>query len=63
MLTTDTAYKLTREQSKNWIRFAVVREYPMGMPWEGIEEKSKSKGLPAPAWPTDFMSIGQTTTV
>jgi hypothetical protein len=44
LLTTDTAYKLTREQSKNWIRFAVVREYPMGMPWEGIEEKKQKQG-------------------
>ncbi len=44
LLTTDTAYKLTHEQSKNWIRFTVVREYPMGMPWEGIEEKKQKQG-------------------
>ena len=39
LLTIDRTYKLTKEQSKNWIRYAVVRDYPMGMPWEGIEEK------------------------
>ncbi len=36
LLTTDRTYKLTKEQSKNWIRYVVVRDYPMGMPWEGI---------------------------
>jgi hypothetical protein len=44
LLTSDTNYKLTREQSKNWVRFAVVRDYPMGMPWEGIEEKKQKQG-------------------
>jgi hypothetical protein len=39
LLTTNKSYKLTREQSKNWIRYTVVRDYPMGMPWEGLEEK------------------------
>ena len=44
LLTSDTNYKLTQEQSKNWVRFAVVRDYPMGMPWEGIEEKKQKQG-------------------
>ncbi len=44
LLTTDRTYKLTKEQSKNWIRYAVVRDYPMGMPWEGIEEKKQKQG-------------------
>jgi hypothetical protein len=44
LLTTNKSYKLTREQSKNWIRYAVVREYPMGMPWEGLEEKKQKQG-------------------
>ncbi len=26
LLTTDRTYKLTKEQSKNWIRYAVVRD-------------------------------------
>ncbi len=44
LLTTDRTYKLTKEQSKNWIRYTVVRDYPMGMPWEGIEEKKQKRG-------------------
>ncbi len=44
LLTTDSTYKLTKEQSKNWIRYAVVRDYPMGMPWEGIKEKKQKQG-------------------
>ncbi len=39
LLTIDRTYKLTKEQSKNWIKYALVRDYPMGMPWEGIKEK------------------------
>ena len=27
------------KQTKNWIRYTVVRVHPMGMPWEGIQEK------------------------
>ncbi len=45
LLTTDRTYKLTKEQSKNWIRYVVVRDYPMGMPWEGIEEKKQKQGI------------------
>ncbi len=44
LLTTDGTYKLTKEQSKNWIRYAMLRDYPMGMPWEGIEEKKQKRG-------------------
>jgi hypothetical protein len=35
VLLTDTDYKLTRSQSKKRITYAVVREFPAGMPWEG----------------------------
>jgi hypothetical protein len=44
LLANDKNYKLTREQTKNWIRYAVVRDYLMGMPWEGIEEKKQKQG-------------------
>jgi hypothetical protein len=44
LLTTHRTYKLTKEQSKNWIRYAVVRDYSMGMPWEGIKEKKQKQG-------------------
>ncbi len=51
LLLTNKDFKLTRSQSKKWIIYAVVREFPAGMPWEGAEEKSKSKELTAPGWP------------
>jgi hypothetical protein len=37
-------YKLTRSQSKKWITYAVVREFPAGMLWEGTEEKKQKQG-------------------
>jgi hypothetical protein len=27
-----------------WLKYAVVSEYPAGMPWEGAEEKKKKQG-------------------
>ncbi len=44
LLKTNKDYTLTREQTTNWIRYAVVRDFPAGMPWEGIEEKKQKKG-------------------
>ena len=44
LLANDKNYKLTRERTKNWISYVVVRDYPMGMPWEGIEEKKQKQG-------------------
>jgi hypothetical protein len=35
---------LTREQSKNWVKYVVVREFPMGILWEGTEEKKHRQG-------------------
>jgi hypothetical protein len=43
LLKTNKDYKLTREQTTNWIRYAVVRDFPAGMPWEGIKEINKSR--------------------
>ena len=37
-------YKLTRAQTKKWILYAVIREFPAGMPWEGTEEKKQKLG-------------------
>jgi hypothetical protein len=34
LLKNDKEYKLTREQSNNWIRYAVMRDFPAGMPWD-----------------------------
>ncbi len=44
LLLTNKDYKLTRSQSKKWILYAVVREFPAGMPWERVEEKKQKQG-------------------
>jgi hypothetical protein len=44
LIRTDSNYKLTKDQSKNWIDYAVTREFPPGMPWEDAEEKKKKQG-------------------
>jgi hypothetical protein len=44
LLNTDSEYKLTKEQCNNWIKYAVVKEFPPGMPWEDTEEKKKKQG-------------------
>ncbi len=44
LLKNDKEYKLTREQSNNWIRYKVMRDFPAGMPWEGTEEKKQKQG-------------------
>ncbi len=37
-------YKLSKSQLKKWISYAVVREFPAGMPWERAEEKKQKQG-------------------
>jgi hypothetical protein len=32
LLQTDSKYKLTKDQRQNWIKYAVTREFPPGMP-------------------------------
>ncbi len=44
LLKTNKDYKLTREQTTNWIRYAVVWDFPAGMLWEGIKEKKQKAG-------------------
>jgi hypothetical protein len=44
LLDTDSKYKLTKDQRQNWIKYAVTREFPPGMPWEDAEEKKKKQG-------------------
>ncbi len=43
LLNTASEYKLTKEQRNNWIKYAVVKEFPPGMPWEDAEEKKKKQ--------------------
>jgi hypothetical protein len=44
LLNTDSKNKLTKEQQKKWIKYAVVKEFPLGMPWEDAKEKKKKQG-------------------
>jgi hypothetical protein len=48
LLLTDKNYKLTREQSKNWIRYEVVKDFLAGMPWEGLDKKKQKQGTSNP---------------
>ena len=40
----NAEYKYSEHRLSKWIKFAVVREYPAGMPWEGAEEKKQKLG-------------------
>ena len=42
----DKEYSLTPSQRENWIKYAITREYPGGMPWEDQTEKKKKKQVP-----------------
>jgi hypothetical protein len=44
LLPMNKNYKLTRSESKKLITYAVVREYPARMPWEGMGEKKQKRG-------------------
>ncbi len=48
LIRNDSDYKLTNDQRKKWIDYAVTREFPPGMPWEDAEEKKKKKGTLSP---------------
>ena len=44
LILTVADYKLMRNQGNHWISYAVVREFPAGMLWEGAEEKKQKQG-------------------
>jgi hypothetical protein len=44
LLETGSEYELTKDQRNNWIKYAVTKEFPPGMPWEDAEEKKKKQG-------------------
>ena len=46
LIQSDKDYKLTASQKENWIKYAITREYPGGMPWEDQAEKKKKKQMP-----------------
>ncbi len=37
-------YKFSQPRTSKWLKYAVVREYPVGMPSEGAEEKKQNQG-------------------
>jgi hypothetical protein len=40
----NTEYKLLKRCQPKWLSYAVVQEFPSGMPWEGAEEKEQKQG-------------------
>jgi hypothetical protein len=40
----NAEYKFPQRRTSKWLKYAVVREYPAGMPWEGAEEKKQKQG-------------------
>ena len=40
----NAEYKYSERQLSKWLKYAVVREFPAGMPWEGAEEKKQKQG-------------------
>jgi hypothetical protein len=61
LLLSDKNCKLTRDQSKNWIRYAVVKDLLAGMPWEGLEKRSRNKAQATLALLTCSTCTNQTT--
>jgi hypothetical protein len=44
LLGDNTEYKLSKQRQPKWLSYAVVQEFPTGMPWEGAEEKKQKQG-------------------
>jgi hypothetical protein len=40
----NAEYKFPQRRTSKWLKYAVVREYPVGMPWEGAEVKKQKQG-------------------
>ncbi len=40
----NNEYRITKQHQSCWVKYAVVREFPSGMPWEGAEEKKQKQG-------------------
>ena len=40
----NAEYKFPQRHISKWLKYAVVREYPAGMPWGGVEEKKQKEG-------------------
>ncbi len=44
LLLENNKYKLSKNQRSKWLNYAVMQEFPAGMPWEGAEEKKQKQG-------------------
>ena len=44
ILENNTEYKLLKQRQSKLLNYAVIREFPAGMPWEGAEEKKQKQG-------------------
>jgi hypothetical protein len=44
VLSENVEYKFPQRRLSKWPNYAVVREFPAGMPWEGAEEKKQKQG-------------------
>lgn len=40
----NAEYRFSDRRLAKWVKYAVVREFPAGMPWEGAEEKKQKLG-------------------
>ena len=43
ILENNAEYKYSQRQLSKWLKYAVVREFPAGMPWEGAEERKQKQ--------------------
>jgi hypothetical protein len=44
LLLENNKYRLSKNQMSTWLNYAIVQEFPAGMPWEGAEEKKQKQG-------------------
>ncbi len=40
----NAEYRPSKRHQSKWLSYAVVQEFPTGMPWEGAEEKKQKQG-------------------
>ncbi len=44
LLDNNVEYRPSKRCQSKWLSYAVVQEFPAGMPWEGAEEKKQKQG-------------------
>jgi hypothetical protein len=56
----NAEYKYPQRCVSKWLKYAVVREFPAGMPWEGAEEKKQKQVTNKARLRLFFTSMNQT---